>query len=205
VHFLVQLMRSRHLQVYREASRAMANLLVTPSIHDLFLAEDGLKSLFRALACAFCCGCCLWAAASRAPQCVSLSCPVPVACLSSEPACPCHLWSLPSGIARVPDDACHYNGALCYRNLSTTRSSHAGIVDDGGLTPLMELCVVDHTLTRLQVRFLLPAARERVCVCVRVFVRVRVCACACVCACVRVCVCAFACVCVRVGGCGRLS
>jgi hypothetical protein len=47
VHFLVQLMRSRHLQVYREASRAMANLLVTPSIHDLFLAEDGLKSLFR--------------------------------------------------------------------------------------------------------------------------------------------------------------
>ena len=73
MHFLVQLMRSRHLQVYREASRAMANLLVTPSIHDLFLAEDGLKSLFRALACAVCCGCFVCAIASRAPQCVCLS------------------------------------------------------------------------------------------------------------------------------------
>ena len=79
----------------------MANLLVTPSVHDLFLAEDGLKSLFR--------------------------------------------------IARVPDDACHYNGALCYRNLSATRASHAGIVNDGGLTPLMELCMV----------------RAGMCVCVR--------------------------------------
>ena len=47
IHFLVFLMRSRHLDVHREATRAIANLLSSRENHAVFLEEDGLKSLFR--------------------------------------------------------------------------------------------------------------------------------------------------------------
>ena len=49
LHHLKFVLRSPNTLVKREASRAMANLLVTPSIHDLFLAEDGLKFLRQLL------------------------------------------------------------------------------------------------------------------------------------------------------------
>ena len=47
IHFLVQLMRSRNMPVYREAARACSNLLSSRTTHLPFLKEKGLKSVFR--------------------------------------------------------------------------------------------------------------------------------------------------------------
>ena len=46
LHTLVYLMRSKHLSVHREASRAVSNILSTEASHTIFLEEDGLRSLF---------------------------------------------------------------------------------------------------------------------------------------------------------------
>ena len=46
LHPLTRLMRSKHLSVVREASRAVGNLLATASSHSIFIDENGLMSLF---------------------------------------------------------------------------------------------------------------------------------------------------------------
>ena len=46
MHTLCYLMRSKHMSVHREASRAVSNLLSTTATHSVFLDEDGLRSLF---------------------------------------------------------------------------------------------------------------------------------------------------------------
>ncbi|CAM9303250.1 unnamed protein product [Discosporangium mesarthrocarpum] len=45
IHYMVFLMRSRHLSVHREASRACGNLLTSIEAHRDFVSEDGLRSL----------------------------------------------------------------------------------------------------------------------------------------------------------------
>ena len=50
MHILIYLMRSRHVSVHREAARAVSNLLTSEASHSLFLAEDGLRSLFSVAA-----------------------------------------------------------------------------------------------------------------------------------------------------------
>ncbi|KAJ0388670.1 hypothetical protein ATCC90586_011404 [Pythium insidiosum] len=40
-------MRSRHLPVYREAARCVANLMTTPELHTTLLNEEGLSALLR--------------------------------------------------------------------------------------------------------------------------------------------------------------
>ena len=46
LHPLTHLMRSKHLSVVREASRAVGNLLNTEAAHPIFIDENGLMSLF---------------------------------------------------------------------------------------------------------------------------------------------------------------
>jgi Armadillo/beta-catenin-like repeat len=45
MHYLLHLMRSRHLAVHREAARAVANLLSSSIARDQWILEDGLRSL----------------------------------------------------------------------------------------------------------------------------------------------------------------
>ncbi|KAG6974314.1 hypothetical protein JG688_00003126 [Phytophthora aleatoria] len=47
VHVGVKAMRSRHLPVYREASRLVANLMSTPEFHAVLLNEEGLAAVAR--------------------------------------------------------------------------------------------------------------------------------------------------------------
>lgn len=47
MNIMVCVMKSKHLSVHREASRAVANMLSSTAFHKLFLDEGGLSSLFR--------------------------------------------------------------------------------------------------------------------------------------------------------------
>ena len=45
MHCLIYLMRSRHVSVHREATRAISNLLSSQSTHSMFVSDDGLRNL----------------------------------------------------------------------------------------------------------------------------------------------------------------
>lgn len=47
MHNLVFLMKSKHLSIHREASRAVSNLLTSIGTHTYFLAEEGLRALMH--------------------------------------------------------------------------------------------------------------------------------------------------------------
>jgi len=47
IHVMIFLMRSKHLSVHREASRALNNMMSSTASHRLFLDDGGLISLFR--------------------------------------------------------------------------------------------------------------------------------------------------------------
>ena len=47
MHSMVFIMRSKHLAVHREATRAVSNMLSSTAFHKLFLDDGGLVSLFQ--------------------------------------------------------------------------------------------------------------------------------------------------------------
>lgn len=134
MHVMVFVMRSKHLSVHREASRAVSNMLSSSAFHRLFLDDGGLVSLFR--------------------LCHSLDVEVQHdnddACIESfnnnnnnntfNPLIYNFLliYILIYILIYLPSKV-QYNCALIFRKLSPVLSNHEFIVGKGGLTPLQIL------------------------------------------------------------------